>query len=287
MKLALILTVWKRHDLERIVIEQFKKQAKKYGFTIVVAGSEGEVSQSLAKGCEYIEIENYPVSRKHNACVQRCKELNVDGVMLFGSDDFITDEYFDFIYQNLESKELIGLKDLYFYSTYQKRFAYFDGWAKNRKTIGAGRYFSKHILEAMDWKLWDDDKNNALDSNCSTRLAEMGIDEIAYLMSEIGCSLIDVKHTHSITSDKILSISTDVNVKNMAKRVKEVVKEVEKLEIPVASRPINDHVEEYQEVGTVLIVSTGKYKEMPKGEEYEVSKDVSKELIRKGYATLK
>ena len=287
MKLALILTVWKRHDLERIVIEQFKKQAKKYGFIIVVAGSEGEVSQSLANGCEYIEIENYPVSRKHNACIKRCKELNVDGVMLFGSDDFITDEYFDFICQNIESKELIGLKDLYFYSTYQKRFAYFEGWSKSRKTIGAGRYFSKHILDVMNWQLWDNDKNNALDSNCSTRLAEMGIDERAYLMSEIGCSLIDVKHTHSITSDKILSISTDININSMAKQVKKVVKEVEKLEIPVASRPINDHVEEYKENATVIVVSTGKYKEMPKGEEYEVSKDVSKELIKKGFATLK
>lgn len=287
MKLALILTVWKRHDLERIVIEQFKKQAKKYGFIIVVAGSEGEVSQSLANGCEYIEIENYPVSRKHNACIKRCKELNVDGVMLFGSDDFITDEYFDFIYQNIESKELIGLKDLYFYSTYQKRFAYFEGWSKSRKTIGAGRYFSKHILDVMNWQLWDNDKNNALDSNCSTRLAEMGIDERAYLMSEIGCSLIDVKHTHSITSDKILSISTDININSMAKQVKKVVKEVEKLEIPVASRPINDHVEEYKENATVIVVSTGKYKEMPKGEEYEVSKDVSQELIKKGFATLK
>lgn len=39
--------------------------------------------------------------------------------------------------------------------------------------------------------------------------------------------------------------------------------------------------------GMQIIVSTGKYKAMPKDAEYEVSADTAQELIRKGFATLK
>ena len=60
MKIGLAIGVYKRHDLEKIVIDNYKEQSKKYGFEIIIAGSEGAASKKLAKDCHYIEVENNP-----------------------------------------------------------------------------------------------------------------------------------------------------------------------------------------------------------------------------------
>jgi hypothetical protein len=104
MRLALVIAIYNRHDLESLVIERYKEQSKKYGFEIIIAGSEGEASQKIAKGCHYIEIKNYPVSVKHNALINKAKELDVDGVVLSGSDNIVNDNYWKFIY-GLSNKE--------------------------------------------------------------------------------------------------------------------------------------------------------------------------------------
>src|SRR6056297_86817 len=99
MKVALVLAIYKRHDLEKIVLDNFRRQSKKFGFEIIVAGSEGETSKRLAKGCHYIEVENDPLSDKHNELIKKAKELDVDGVVLMGSDDIVNDEFWTWIYE--------------------------------------------------------------------------------------------------------------------------------------------------------------------------------------------
>lgn len=49
MNIALIIAVYKRHDLEKIVLDNYRKQSKKFGFDIIVAASEGNVSKRLAR----------------------------------------------------------------------------------------------------------------------------------------------------------------------------------------------------------------------------------------------
>ena len=62
MKLALHFCLYKRHDLESIVIDYYKGLQKKFNFDIIIGGSEGDKSKALAKGCIYYEIENKPIS---------------------------------------------------------------------------------------------------------------------------------------------------------------------------------------------------------------------------------
>ena len=49
MKLALIIAIYDRNDLERITLSRFKDQSKKFGFEIIVAGSEGNISKAIAR----------------------------------------------------------------------------------------------------------------------------------------------------------------------------------------------------------------------------------------------
>jgi hypothetical protein len=286
MKLALILTIFKRHDLEKLVIERFKEQSKKFGFEIIIAGSEGEVSQSLANGCNYIEIDNYPVSRKHNATLEVAKELDVDGVVLFGSDDFVNDGFWEFIYkQSPNEKCLVGFKDLYFYSTQTDEFGYYEGWGNNSQSIGAGRFFSRYILDLMDWKLWSDDKNKALDTDSGKRLQKQGVGNKNYKMSDVNAFILDVKHTRSITSNSILAGCELKNKNIMAKKLnKQVAESIENLSVEIQKEQSKEIIVDVNSNGMVVVYGTGKFLDMPCDEKYEVTEEMSKILIKKGFA---
>lgn len=222
MNIGLGIGVYKRHDLEKIVIDHYKDQAKKYGFEIIIAGSEGNASKRLAKGCNYIEVENYPVTNKHNAILAKAKGMNLEGMVIMGSDDIVNDGYWDWIYTLSKDEECVyGLKDIYFYSTSEKDALYYwAGYRNGRQNAGAGRFYSKNVLDKMNWKLWEDGLNKGMDSSVDRGLIKKGIKSKSVTMEGINGFLVDIKHTRSITSHNILNLCTKVNYDIMAKQVK-------------------------------------------------------------------
>lgn len=231
MRIALIIAIWKRHDLECVVIENFKRQQKKFGFDIIVAGSEGDLSKKIAEGCYYIEVKNYPVSDKHNQLIQKAKELKADGVVLMGSDDIVNDNFWEHIYSLSETEsDVVGFKDIYFYDNFEKKLGYWEGYNNKNQTIGAGRFFSKEVLTKMGWKLWNKSLNSGLDSNCSQRLRAKGIKEKSLSMIENDVFIVDIKHTRNITPSSILRNCKPINIEDMAKKAgAKVTKEVNDL----------------------------------------------------------
>lgn len=284
MKIALILTVWKRHDLEKVVIDNFKRQSKLFGFDIIIAGSEGADSKKLAKGCHYIETENKPLSKKHNTLLTKAKELDVDGVVLMGSDDVVCDNYWKWIY-TLDSKStnIIGLKDFYFYSTQDKQLAYWGGYKNGKQVAGAGRFFSRTILDKVNWKLWSDNLDKGLDSDCSKRLKSLGFGERSFTMDEIDSFLVDVKHTVSITNLAIINNCKKVNSSIMAKKVnKETVEKVESLK---HKKPKTIDVSNIDDAKMYKFVSNGKCKHL-KSKEYTVVGKIAKSFVKSGYGEI-
>jgi hypothetical protein len=227
---AIITTIWKRHELTEIVLNYYKGK----GFLLIAAGSEGRESRLLVErvgGWIYIEVPNAPLTEKHNALLKKAKEYNVEGVILIGSDDLIGFEqlkkYKEF---TAEETEYIGWRDCYFYDTQKKELKYFEGYGQS---IGAGRYFSKAVLEAADWQLWTGKKNRSLDANCKKRLEGLGVRERVLDTSEI----FDVKHEHNITDISRINLKT-VNIEIMARKTsKKTVEKIEDLE-PTEERVI-------------------------------------------------
>lgn len=258
------------------MINRFIEQSKKFGFSIVIAGSEGEISKEIAKGCHYIEIANRPVSDKHNSMIAKAKELDCDGMVLMGSDDIVDDNYWKFIYSlNKDEDKLIGLKDLYFYSTESKQIGLFQGYKDERQTIGAGRFFSRKILEMTNWKLWDDGLNKGLDTNCSFKLTKLGIKEQSYSMKESDTFLVDIKHNRSITNKAIINGCKPVNISEMAKKVtKKVMEQIDQLD-PSKGLDYFDGVQKFE--------STGACKHMKKGELYDLEFEQANLLFKLGY----
>jgi hypothetical protein len=277
-KIAVIVAIWKRQDLEKITLDRLRAQSKKLGFELVVAGSEGEISESLAEGCNYIEVPNDPLSDKHNAMLNKCRELGVEGVVLLGSDDMVNEGYFKAL-SSFDTESVTGLKDIYFYSTESKKVGHWAGYKEGKQSAGAGRFFPLSVLDKMDWKLWDDGLNSGLDNNCSMRLAEAGIVENIVTMEESGAFLIDIKHTFSISSHAIVEASDQVDASVFQKGVGK--KDFGLISALVVVR----NKERISGSHLVQFRSNGSYKNLRSGV-YELVADIAQLFIDKGYGTI-
>jgi hypothetical protein len=279
--IAVIVPIYQRHDLERLVINRLKEQQKKHKFEIVVVGSEGEKSKALAEGCVYVECDNYPVSFKHQKGLDKCRELGAEAVINYGSDDVCCDKYWDWINSLGQIDYLVGMKDLYFYKTGDKKLYYFDGYENKEVSLGAFRYYSKKILDQIDWNLWGTEhRNKALDALASQNLKKKGIKEELVRMADIGVFCCDVKHERNITSHSFLNNCIEVDIKIMARqrKIKEVI-DLEPTKREVPEDVIIEDGKKYQ------FESNGTSKHMKVGI-YTVESYEAKLFVEKGYGII-
>lgn len=223
-KILIITAIWQRHDLTDIVLSYYGKLAARSGgrLLLLAVGSEGEKSRKLCEknGWKYIERSNYIISHKLTAVVQEAKNLDFDFMIAIGSDDLISlslIEFYDKVYSR-ESNYMLGLKDLYLYMMRSKKSYYFPGY-QSMKTIGAGRCFSRTILDKLNWKPWSDFAiQRGLDSRCSSILLHLGIQERVLRMEVSKGVCIDIKHPEvAITKEaNILAVSSESD--NILKR---------------------------------------------------------------------
>lgn len=201
-RITIVTAIYGRHDLCSITMYYYRKlqQNSKHDITLLAVGSEGIKSGALCDtyGWNYCEYENQPLSQKFNHLFAEAEKTNPDLVILVGSDDLVSESIINWYADNVPNSypHLVGLKDLYFYDIQQEVAYYFSGYPPpSPRTIGAGRCFSRHILDKMFFRLWADEKvNRGLDS-CSTRqMARKGINEVAYTMEQLGGIAVDIKH---------------------------------------------------------------------------------------------
>ena len=205
MKLALHLCVYKRHDLEKIVIDYYKGLQKKYNFDIIVGGSEGKKSKAISKGCIYYEIENKPVSDKHNKLLKHCK--GYDGVICIGSDDLIDEKTFDNYYTYDTTRNICySFQDVYFYRTLDQKFNYFKGGV-----CGAGRFFTKACLEHMNYEIWENGRNKGIDRSGYMRMIRSGVRLINLVLPDNDFMIVDIKHSLNLSSHALVDGGVEHN----------------------------------------------------------------------------
>jgi len=156
-KLCIIIPVFKRDWLSNHLLNfyyQFDNARTEY--MIVVVGSEGRKSERLARGLTYIEVSNNLLDRKYDEGFLHCKQFNPDAVTLVGSDDFITQNYFEWALDHLDrGTHYVGLKDFFLTDIRSKQIYYWEGYPDDSpqggNSIGAGRIYSRHLLEKINW----------------------------------------------------------------------------------------------------------------------------------------
>jgi hypothetical protein len=158
-KLCIIIPIWGRDWLTNHLLNyyyQFDDSRTEY--MIVVVGSEGKKSERLARGLTYINRGNEPLDRKYDEGFLYCKQFNPDAVTLIGSDDFITQNYFEWALDHVKrGTHYVGLKDFHLVDTGSNQIHYWEGYSntvpsRKNDSIGAGRIYSEFLLNKINWQ---------------------------------------------------------------------------------------------------------------------------------------
>ena len=208
-KIAVIVPFFKREELTALCFKHLLRQSKKYNFDVFVSGDNKKI---VPKDFIFIEAPNIPVGNKNNILLQ--ETLEYDGVMIVGSDDFLSDSIFE-LYKTIDltQKVYYGFNNLHIYSCHNNKITSDFPYTKNGNTVGVARLWSKPTLEAMNYKLWTSFKNRGLDSDSKTRMLSKGIKEITIDYGEH--FILDVKQGYNITNPAIVNtgyVDCDISI---------------------------------------------------------------------------
>lgn len=229
MKIGILTAVWKRPEITRIFAEGIKRLQKQFDIVPVVVGSEGETSMSLCHeyGFMYLERPNEPLGHKFNEGLRVFKNIDVDYIMIMGSDDLISNNLIKAYMPFMEKrKDVIGILDIYFYDILEKQLHYLSGYGlkpqdKHRKgePLGLARCIKRDVIERLQWQLWMNGINKGLDWTMTQRLKRIRVRPVVMRLKDIGALAVDLKSRQNIcglgiyrtvpVDDSIMSLLSD------------------------------------------------------------------------------
>jgi hypothetical protein len=193
-KIILLSCIWGRKELTEIFLSYYKRLQEELVGTCdlipLIVGSEGvDTRLMVERFCfRYIEHENQPLSEKWEAGLKAAKNIDSDAVVIVGSDDFLTrdtiKEYLSWIEIGVLSA---GFSDGYFLDLANPDdMLYWRGYGgmhrnagmprRINETIGMGRFYSRELLEFMNFSLWAGPGiDKGLDSRSRANLLNIGL----------------------------------------------------------------------------------------------------------------
>lgn len=190
-RVGILTTLWQRHDLERVVLNYYA-DLDTPGIELVplAVGSEGAASKRVADeaGWSYLEAPNTPLGAKHQAGLTEFKKSDVWGVIVIGSDDLLTRDYFRWLRGHIETgAEVFSLRGCFFYDGDTGEVV-----RSPRFLPGAGRYFSRSLLDRVGWRVWPDDRERYLDG-AADEVARQGRPWRFMHCGDDGVAILDIK----------------------------------------------------------------------------------------------
>lgn len=199
MKIAIVTLLYRRLELSKLVADHFA-----YTFPdvrLIAVESPGDY-QIKAQGWEYTTYPNANLAQKFNQAFEYARQYNPDAVILTGSSTLLSKNLIDY-YQSHYSAEadyVLGLKDIYLYERTSGKMIHwhgmkgqYEGWP-----IGAGRIFSRAVLDKIDWRPYANlNIPRGLDTNSSIEMKARGVECKSVLMSESGIAL-DIKESETL-----------------------------------------------------------------------------------------
>jgi len=220
MRLALVTTLWGRPALSRLVLE-YTASLRVRGVQLVPVVAWSPEDEDLGDllsvpGWTYVSVPNMPISEKWNAAAGVLRDLDVDAMMIFGSDDFLTPALIRFAARSITSgAEYMMPKCLYFYSL-EKKTAFY---APLVGRCGGGRTLSRSLLERLEYSPWEPGwkkfSDGAMDKALQ-RVGKMVPDALLMDADQTGAVLLAVKsarNEHSYENMKLGLHGIDVDAR--------------------------------------------------------------------------
>jgi len=178
--IIVVTPFYKRENIFKIFLKHLKKN-KEDGINLhaILIGSnsienEKEIVESY--GFEYVYFKNKPLSNKWNYGVSLLKKYDFKYLVVLGSDDIISTNLLNRLIKIMDNNnyDVCGLKDIYFYDINDNIGVHWTGYNEKSgrlgETVGSGRFYTKKLIEYLNYKLWDDNKNNGLDINIFNKI---------------------------------------------------------------------------------------------------------------------
>lgn len=206
MRVVITTMVWKRPDIFELWAKGIKRLQENFPEVELIAsvcGSEGERSRAMVEshGFDYIEHPNQPIGKKANARLRRTKEFEPDYVILVGSDDLLSNDWFAYNLERMkEGYDEIAPMDIFYFDTHTLTSHYSVGYINHRRgePIAVGRCVSRKLLERVDYTLWPDGIKIGLDSRSRERINNAKESHHYYHCNEEGLVVCDVKGDDSV-----------------------------------------------------------------------------------------
>lgn len=193
MKFGILTTTWGRPALTRQVLGYYSNlELPDIAFEYVAVRSpEDPHPHEPVPGWRYLDFPNQPRGRKGNAGMEVMRLLDVDAVMLVGSDDLVSRTYLEVVIELISKKNVSTTfaKDLYVYVPPSDEVMYLHSVSP-----GAGRVLRRDALDALNWKPWQSDIDIQLDASVISRIKQADINRNTLRnMAERDFAVLDVK----------------------------------------------------------------------------------------------
>lgn len=110
-----------------------------------------------------VQYSNDKLGLKWQAGIEYCKRLNPLSVIIQGSDDVLSKEFISNVdYQVRRGIDFVGLQRWYIYDPTLESLYLFDYTPKDFP-LGGGRFYSRNMLDKINWKVFDTSRNSCLD----------------------------------------------------------------------------------------------------------------------------
>lgn len=210
IKIVIITTAYKRPLIIDLFLKNFiavQEEVKDWcELSLVCALGLGEFTQIEESYKQFVNFkihENFPLSKKWNHAVAKCKMYSPDYILTAGSDDIFNAQLLHSYKKHIDDGcDYIGLLDSYYYYIYYPDcMRYSSGYTGERQgePDGGGRLIHKSILEKVNYKLWDDELNSGLDLSMTNRIKPFIKKSKFITGKEEGIYFIDIKSDVNIT----------------------------------------------------------------------------------------
>lgn len=208
MRITLLIPIWKRPRLTRLVLSYYARLARtlRYGSQIeldvlVVYSDDGYFSEHMETVGFNDHIQattrhNNPLSAKCQHGLSVVQVMQPDAVVICGSDDLLPTSYFRYVARLVQDGiGYVRLAHCYFYDVQSRTLSL----AKHVHP-GAGTCISRRVLDELGWTLWPGERDHHLDMLMFRQL------------ESVHCQHVKIRGGAALSGHFVLDIKTGSNV---------------------------------------------------------------------------
>lgn len=173
-KILIYLAVWRRPEITELCFMGINRLRNHPSYDIdalAVISEPDMISLCNQYGIKWLMHENLPLGKKKNAGLVAAASYDFDYLMEIGSDDLITDDLLTQYLDYIGKYDFFGISDAAYIESE-------NGTCRrlitDKSTYGAGRMINRKVLDAMGWRLWNDNLNRGLDNDSVRSIESKG-----------------------------------------------------------------------------------------------------------------